>query len=260
MSVPGSIDAETARHWYQRWESQQQQYAGDREERFEAVLDVVAAVCVRPRVIVDLGSGPGSLATRAARRFPDATVVAVDHDPFLTSLGVSAHPELDFVSVSIGAVGWTGALERYAGRVDAIVSSTALHYPPPDVLAAIYRDCAGLLDQRAVLVNADQFYPGDEGWNSTLSGIDDVRRARNGSTPSEDWAQWWRAVDSEPAFADSLACRAATLPVHEGDNLLSCDDHIALMLRAGFAVAGTVWQHGRSAVVAGVPETGRSFR
>ncbi|OLT35484.1 hypothetical protein BJF84_14225 [Rhodococcus sp. CUA-806] len=247
------IVRDTARRWYERWESQQQLYAGDREERFDAVLDAVEAVRARPRVIVDLGSGPGSLAARAAGRFPEATVVAVDQDPFLLELGSAAHPQVEFVQSDIGAPNWASALARHSGRIDAIVSSTALHYPRPDTLAGIYRDCHRLLEPRSILVDADQFYPVDSRWDRMLAATEDVRSHRSrAKRPSENWGQWWAAAAAEPSFSDALARRASEVPVHEKDNNLSIDDHLELMRQAGFVAAGPIWQHGRSAAIAGM--------
>lgn len=246
-----AIDAAQARRWYERWERQQELYAGDRAERFEALLDVVEAICQEPRVVLDLGSGPGSLAVRVAERFPTSTVVAVDYDPFLLALGAAAHEGIHFAQCAIGAAGWTDAVSQYAGRIDAIVSSTALHYPAPHALATIYADCSRLLGPASVLVNADQFYPTDGQWAEVLASIDDVRAERlSFSAPPEDWSRWWQAVDGEVAFADLLRRRATEVPAHTQDNNLSMDHHAALMQMAGFAKAGPVWQHGRSAVIA----------
>lgn len=71
-----------ARAWIDRWDTQQQGYLPDREERFTALIDAVAEAAGRPDpLVLDLGCGPGSLATRLLDRIPGATVVAVDADP-----------------------------------------------------------------------------------------------------------------------------------------------------------------------------------
>jgi SAM-dependent methyltransferase len=246
-----AVDRHSAQHWYARWEKQQELYAGDREERFEAALDAVESVCGAPRVIVDLGSGPGSFAARAAQRFPAATVVAVDLDPFLIALGAAAHPSLEFVLSNIGTQGWASSLHQYSGRIDAIITSTALHYPPREVLDVIYRDCRRILQAGGVLVDADQFLPDGREWEGLLSRFDEIR-ARRTARPHEDWTQWWRAVEVEPAFVDLLTLRASVVPAHERDNDLSVDDHLRSMRSAGFSRAGTVWQHGHSCVIVAV--------
>jgi len=88
MTGPGSargefaIDREAALTWAERWDAQQRAYLPDREDRFTAMLDVVEEVAGRPDpLVLDLGSGPGSLAIRLIERMPSATVVALDADP-----------------------------------------------------------------------------------------------------------------------------------------------------------------------------------
>lgn len=200
------------------------------------------------RVVVDLGSGPGSLAVRAARRFPGAHVVAVDHDPFLLALGAAVHDGVKFVSAHIGGPGWTHVLD-VSGGVDAVVSSTALHYPAPTVLASIYRDCAGLLAAGGVLVNADQLPAADPALRVAMTSLDGRRHM---PPPAGDWHGWWSAAANEPAFGDLLALRSAQTPVHSVDNDLSADDHRRLLAAAGFRASAVVWQRGASSVVAAV--------
>ena len=60
-------------------------------------------------LILDLGSGPGSLAVRLLERMPSATVVALDADPLLLALGASAWrdlPGLRFVSADLRMPTW----------------------------------------------------------------------------------------------------------------------------------------------------------
>ncbi len=42
--------------------------------------------------MLDLGCGPGSLATRLLDRIPAATVIALDADPVLLAIGQAAWP------------------------------------------------------------------------------------------------------------------------------------------------------------------------
>jgi SAM-dependent methyltransferase len=82
------IDRDTALRWIERWDSQQQGYLPDREDRFTALIDAVEEAAGRPDpLVLDIGSGPGSLAVRLLRRIPAATVIAIDADPLTLSLG-----------------------------------------------------------------------------------------------------------------------------------------------------------------------------
>jgi trans-aconitate methyltransferase len=127
------LDPSAARDWIARWDRQQEVYLPDREDRFTALIDAVEAGTVRPDpLILDLGCGPGSLAARLLARLPRATVIAVDADPVTLSLGRAAYgevPGLRFLDVDLRGSGWEARLGLDPGdRVDAIVSTTALHW------------------------------------------------------------------------------------------------------------------------------------
>ncbi len=88
-----ALDPEVARRWIERWDVQQQGYLPDREDRFTALIDAVAEAAGRPDpLVLDLGSGPGSLAVRLLQQLPAATVVALDADPLTLGLGRAAWP------------------------------------------------------------------------------------------------------------------------------------------------------------------------
>ncbi len=169
----------TAERWVDRWERQQQRYAVDREERFTVVTDVVEHVTegqTRPYV-VDLGCGPGSLPARLGARLPHARIVAVDMDPLLLELARTRHPRAArYVQAVIGEEGWIGRL-GLSGPVDAVVSTTALHYLPEEDLRRAYADLTRVLRPGGVLVNADHLGCG----SAALAGIAEhvgARRAR----------------------------------------------------------------------------------
>src|SRR4029077_15223279 len=85
-AVSGQPDDDWPR-WLARWDAQQQRHIPDREERFTAMVDALAAFAgPRPRVL-DLGCGPGSLSARVLDRIPGASVVAIDADPVLLAVG-----------------------------------------------------------------------------------------------------------------------------------------------------------------------------
>src|SRR4051794_24066002 len=103
MTVTGGVmtllDQETAGTWIARWDAQQEGYVPDREERFTAMIDAVEAAAGRPDpLVLDLGCGPGSLAGRILDRIPGATVVAIDADPLLLSLGRAVHAGRDGIT------------------------------------------------------------------------------------------------------------------------------------------------------------------
>ncbi|HUZ70188.1 MAG TPA: class I SAM-dependent methyltransferase, partial [Candidatus Saccharimonadales bacterium] len=88
MSIQTATTAWT--DWLARWDAQQQRHIPDREERFTAMVDALAAFAGREPRVLDLGCGPGSLSARVLHRLPGATVDAVDADPVLLAIGRGA--------------------------------------------------------------------------------------------------------------------------------------------------------------------------
>lgn len=252
---PGAHGRTRAVDWVARWDRQQERYAVDREERFTVIADVVeqATEGQDGPLVVDLGSGPGSLSLRLAARLPRARIIAADIDPLLLELGRSHRSEaVRFVEVLIGRPGWIEALELDR-PLDAAVSSTALHYPDPRTLREIYRDLAGVLRPGGVLVNGDHLVPQDP----VLAGYTELvgRRhlARHGLAGAEDWASWWAEVAREPEFAELLTARERQPAPAAGDgNGLSAAQHGRLLREAGFRHVGPVWQYGSSCVLVAV--------
>jgi trans-aconitate methyltransferase len=103
------LDRRAALDWIARWDIQQLGYLPDREERFTALIDAVEGGTPGPDpLVLDLGCGPGSLAVRLLDRLPGATVVGVDADPLLLTLGRIAWPDragLSFAEIDLRAAG-----------------------------------------------------------------------------------------------------------------------------------------------------------
>ncbi|WP_327064867.1 class I SAM-dependent methyltransferase [Kitasatospora sp. NBC_01250] len=243
--------------WVRRWERQQERYAVDREERFTVIADVVESVTggQQAPLVVDLGSGPGSLARRIAARLPQARILAVDVDPLLLELGRSHAPDAArYVEVLIGEDGWLAELElELDGPVDAVVSTTALHYPAPERLREIYRELAAVLRPGGVLVNGDHLAPADPALARLTAAVGRARAQRQGTGGGEDWGRWWAEVRLVPEFAELLAARELRPAPASGDgNGLSAREHEELLREAGFREVGPVWQCGDSCVLVAV--------
>ncbi|MGW8765113.1 class I SAM-dependent methyltransferase [Streptomyces sp. NPDC055815] len=248
------LTATEAAPWVERWEIQQQLYATARTERFHVVADVVAHALRRSRrpAIADLGCGPGSLAARLAERLPHARVLAVDEDPLLLALGRAVHgAAVAFVDARIGQGPWTTALSE-DGPLDAVVSTTALHYLPAAELATVYEQVHDLLRPGGVLVNADHLFQDDTPVRELAAAVGHGHSARHTERPAEDWGAWWRAAAAHHGFTELLAERSRRDTGPGGDNGLGARDHAELMRKAGFTAVGTVWQCGHSVVLTGV--------
>jgi SAM-dependent methyltransferase len=259
-----ALDAAAARDWIDRWDRQQEVYMADREERFTALIDAVEAAVSRPDpLILDLGCGPGSLAVRVLARLPGATVVAVDADPVTLALGRAAYsdrPGLRFLSLDLRAPGWTTTLGLAPGRlVDAVVSTTALHWLSGTELRDLYAALAGLLRPGGVFLDGDHLREDDTA-TPILARLDQAledqearRRYPDGHADrGEDWNQWWQSVAADPALAAAAAERARGYVHHGDEGGAQLAAHTTALRAAGFAEVGTLWQRGSSRVLCGV--------
>ena len=245
----------TAALWVERWEHQQQRYAVDREERFAVIADIVEQVTAgQPRpLVVDIGCGPGSLAARLAQRLPHAEIVAVDRDPLLLELGRTHHAAAArFVEATIGADGWLQAMELDR-PLDAVVSTTALHCLPVEVLGRACEQLAALVRPGGVLVNSDQFGPDGDPAARLAVEVGRRRAERQRLRDREDWTSWWAAVADEPELAQLLTEQAEpSCAQHNRDNGLTLSQHTELLQRVGFQHVRPVWQFGTGQVLVAV--------
>ena len=243
-----------ARSWLDRWDRQQEFYMADREERFAVIADVVAAVVDRPDpLIVDLGCGPGSTAVRMLDRLPGAEVVALDADPFLLGLGRAAYGDragLRFVDHDLRRSGWVSALALHR-PVDAVISTTALHWLLRDELGRVYADCGELVRPGGVVVNGDHFFDGSAAPRLTRLNeqVRETRAARVRLDRPEDWDRWWDEARHAPELRDLNPDRSARPLDHSVPEPPTLADHVELLRVAGFTEVGTVWQHGDDRVL-----------
>jgi SAM-dependent methyltransferase len=256
-----SLDQAAARQWVDRWDAQQQRYMPDREERFGAVIDAVEAGAGRPDpLVLDLGSGPGSLAVRLLDRIPGAAVVAVDADPLLLALGRAAYgtrARLRFADLDLRVPGWAAGL-GLDRRADAAVSTTALHWLPAPALRPMYAELATVLRPGGLLLNGDHLAD-DEARVPVLAGLDRAltERWEERAGPSgdyEDWKDWWQAATAAPMLAGPAAERArrGLSEDHHGSESVRLAEHVGALEAAGFTEVGTIWQHGENRILTAV--------
>jgi SAM-dependent methyltransferase len=254
------INQDTALAWVERWDAQQQEYLPDREDRFTAMVDAVEEVSGRPDpLVLDLGSGPGSLAVRLLRRLPRATVVAIDADPLTLALGSAAFADvagLEFHDLDLRTAGWSAGLQLDR-RPDAAVSTTALHWLTQPALAALYAELAGLLRPGGVLLNGDHLSEDDTApvlrrLDRALLEREERRRFPGGH--GESWTDWWAAAAADPALASLYAERTERRvdSEHHGSPAGRLSVHVDALRAAGFAEVGTLWQRGENRLLCGV--------
>ena len=255
------ISQEAAAAWIDRWDAQQQGFMPDREERFTALIDAVADGAGRPDpLVLDLGCGPGSLGVRLLDRIPGATVVGVDADPLLLALAQAAWADragLRFTELDLRGAGWTGALglDRPA---DAAVSTTALHWLPPEALVAMYGEVATVLRPGGLMLDGDHLTE-DKAASPTLARLGRAlaeREARRHppAAGAETWAGWWEAATADPALAGPAARRErlGLGSEHHGSPSGLLTVHVDALRKAGFAEVGTLWQRGDNRLLCAV--------
>ena len=260
MPELAELDPVAARDWIARWDRQQEVYLPDREERFTALIDAVEAGAGPRPLVLDLGCGPGSLAARLLARIPEATVLAVDADPVTLSLGRAAHAGLRglrFLDVDLRAPGWQAELGIEPGReVDAVVSTTALHWLTAAELSELYRVLAGLLRPGGLFLDGDHLKL-DEAQSPVLARLDRALEEAEGRRRfpeghAEDWRQWWQAVAADSVLAAAAAERERRTVRHHGPESTLLAAHTDALRAAGFAEVGTLWQRGSNRLLAAV--------
>jgi len=234
--------------WLHRWDEQQEAYLPNRERRFHAMLVAIEASVGRSPRVLDLGSGPGSLSLRILQRFPRARCVAVDYDPVALRIGQGAlgsyRGRLTWVDAKIGSPDWTDQLP--AGKFDAAVSTTALHWLSPTTLQKVYRDLGPLIRLNGVFVNGDWIPWGSE--DPRLRRLTDgirrihrrspVQRAARGA-----WRRWWKQAAKVPDLAPSFAEHRRRRAQHPREQVTPLPGQVRALRRAGFRTVTVVWQN-----------------
>lgn len=258
------LGAAAARDWIERWDRQQEVYVADREDRFTALIDALEAGAGRPDpLVLDLGCGPGSLSVRLLERLPEATVIAVDADPVTLSLARTAYgdiPGLRFADADLRARDWVNDIGLQPGqKIDAAVSTTALHWLSQAELTSLYTTLAGLLRPGALFLDGDDFRV-DEVSSPVLARLDRLlgekeseRRFPDGHAGrAEDWEQWWRAVSEDAVLAGAAQERLRRGVGHHSSESVRLAVHTEALSTAGFTEAGTLWQRGASRLLCAV--------
>jgi len=257
------VDRNRAVQWIGRWDAQQESFMPDREERFTVLIDAVEAGAGRDDpLVLDLGSGPGSLAVRLLDRMPAARVVAIDTDPLLLALGRAAHggrPGLRFADQDLRVPGWAGRL-GLSRAADAAVSTTALHWLDGAELRAVYAELAAVLRPGGLLLDGDHMKE-DEAALPGLARLGDavseraIRRRTDGEQGArEDWKAWWEAVAVAPELTGLAAERERRRlsEDHHGSESVLLSQHVAALRAAGFAEIGTLWQYGENRILCAI--------
>ncbi len=225
----------------------QARHVPNREARFAAMTEILSVALPSRFRALDIGCGTGSLSERVLARCPRARVVAIDHDPVLLAIGRhglgAVGGRLVWVDADLRSPDWDRSLP--AGRFDAAVSTTALHWLRPAELRRFYRGLARRLRPGAIFLNGDSLpaRPGSRSRIVRLAREVRHRRARDpGRGGARTWSTWWRDVSREPALAPEWAEHLRRYPrAHGNDPASGLLLHRRALRAAGFHEVGVQW-------------------
>lgn len=249
--------------WLARWDRQQTAYLPVREQRFDLMFTAVTTLRGENCRIVDLACGPGSVSQRFLDRFPNARSIGVDLDPVLLTLGRRVLGDmggrLRLVSADLTDPQWTDVLD--GEPIDAVVTTTALHWLTAEQLVRLYRQLADLLPAGGLVLNGDHMAFGVN--QPTLNRLSEsVKEQRRSSAfledGNDDYYQWWTALeahsDAQPPEErlpfDEKHRRFGTR--HTEQRRPGYDMHAAALRDAGFAEVDVIWSNLDNRVVMAV--------
>jgi SAM-dependent methyltransferase len=234
--------------WLHRWDVQQSGYLPLRKERFQVMLDALSLTMTESFTALDLACGPGAISQRLLQRFPAARCIAVDYDPVLLAIGRGAlgtmGDRLRWIEADLMQAGWIELLGQT--QVDAVLSTTALHWLPTDQLVRLYQQLGQLVRPGGVFLNGDHLYfsPHLETFNRLARIIQTQQQEQAFIERSqEDWKRWWQAIAEEPALKALLEERQRRFAPRLTENEPTLEIHAAALQEAGFREVATIWQH-----------------
>lgn len=241
--------------WLTRWHRQQENYLPGRSTRFELILEAIAAQKWDGALrLLDLCCGPGSIAELALKRFPQATVLAVDKDPWLVEMGrqtVGKERRVSWLEADLRFDDWVKELEP--ASFDAIFTATAIHWFQPEDLVILYRNLASLLKEGGLFLNADHLPIGERQLDELVKQLSLATREANlVKAGAESWEQYWEVARQEPAFAELLAERDRRFADRKSDRDLTVNFHHEILKLAGFREVGEIWRYYNDAILVAI--------
>lgn len=234
-------------HWLGRWDAQQSGYLPLREERFQIMLDALALTMPDSFTALDLACGPGAISQRLLQRFPNARCIAIDYDPVLLAIGQGAlgtmGKRLRWIEADLMQNAWVESLGET--QVDAVLSTTALHWLPIDRLVKLYQQLGQLVRSGGLFLNGDHLYfpPHLETFKRLAKAIQAQQEQQAFTVQNqEDWERWWQMIEGEPELKDLLVERQRRFTPRFTENEPTLAIHAAALREAGFREVDTIWQ------------------
>lgn len=214
----------------------------NRQKMVEVALEVLPFPASSEIRGLDLGIGTGYFTEQFLRRFPNATVVAVDGAKTMTDLARTRLGELaEKVDVRVADFRRLDQLELQAGSFDVVYSSYALHHLNHEEKRRVIAQSVGLLRVGGWFLNADLIIADssrmeDRIQQLRIQGI--VERASH---------------HGDIRFRDAATTRAILDEIEreDGDQPLTLRDDLQIMQGAGVQDASVFWLEYREAVTGG---------
>lgn len=244
--------------WITRWERMQDRYLVKRAQRFALIIELLEKTQRHPATIVELGCGPGSLTIRLLEAFSKAHVVGIDLDPTLLLLAerrtVKFGERVQFLHRDLRDESW---IQDISEPVNAVVSTTALHWLNKRHLKQVYRQVAALLEDRGIFLNADHagsdFGRIQRLWEQRRKSM----RAQNRNPHAEDWTTFIDAY-LEALGEDARNIREQVLGPWEGnDRGFPLSWHLDHLRKAGFKHIDCFWRIDCDAIYGGIIRKGK---
>jgi hypothetical protein len=176
-------------------------------------------------------------------------VVAADVDPVLLTIARGTFSDDQRVSVlttDLADPRWVTELP--AGRFDAVLTATALHWLQSEQLRRLYVDLASLVRPGGVFANVDTMPTTGSG---LVDAVDQLRESR--MTSANPWESWWQAVSVDPQLTAVLDKRHAVFDARAHEEFIPpAEWHIEALQAAGFSEASVVWRSYQDALVAAI--------
>ena len=239
--------------WVTRWERMQERYLVKRNYRFSMIIDLIQSTQRSPGILVDLGCGPGSLTVQLLKAFPTATVIGIDMDPTLLLLAerrtATFGERIHLLQRDIRTADWMAKIPE---PVNAVVSTTALHWLKKTQLRSLYPRIANLLADKGIFLNADHVRSPvrriQRVWERHREGM----RKQRADPRAEDWSTFINA------YLAALDPEAATVreqmlgPWEGNDDGYPLAWHFDQMRKAGFVYVECFWRSDCDALYGGM--------
>ena len=187
-------------------------------EMHEAILAYVPAA-LRPKRILELGSGSGHLTRRILKTYPEARVYAVDvsREMIVECRRTTGDDALGFVRMDFHEL-------CFSPRVfDLVVSSISIHHIDHKAKRKLFREVHDCLRPGGVLAYSDQFAGDDDEIYARHIRAWKEESARLGASNAE-WRTWMQHQDDH-------------------DHHASLRDQLRCLEEAGFGTTACVWRY-----------------